>query len=509
MGGLRSFYLRDFPEYYDAMPGMEFIDYIGRAGFFPGIHVMLPIVMWGAWAADKPEWGQLAPAWMRTGLSGLRTLSPEHIGAVLEHIYPDRFRDYMTMLTLGSEGYDADEIWRKKQSGEKVTPEEEKLWLDATARVDGVKGILMQQTGLFRIRPAEFTEIRKEMRLAIEEATGVPISVQEQIDHNYPVTGKRFSDYYKLDVYQQKLLYEWETYRRWQGVTTPLYPSSWQLLDVKIRDYYEAVETIYEDARTVGLYEDGELVRPSIIEANRQWVEGEIGPDQWKALRSDIQGGLAEAVRILGESPAYKDVPKTFEERAVMLEERGIPTPTQTPDQELLYYYYELKPEYKYNWESQRMERDFDTYYAYIDILLESLDGPHRERLLERIQSDWTPLEKLYWNVSREFMRPYRNLRDIVLQQYSPEEIQQIRRYEVAPAAEREALQEIMGPEGDKLISGYQRTLREARQRLRILDPSMDAWLNFFGITTSLLSTEAEVKYEEMRKKYLIKAMIQ
>ncbi len=507
MGGLRSFYLRDFPEYYDVMPGMEFIDYIGRAGFFPGIHVMLPIVAFGA-ATGKPEIGQLAPAWVRTGLSALRALSPQHIGAVLEHIYPDRFRDYMTMLTLGEEGYDADEIWRKKQTGEKLTPEEDKLWLNATNRVDGVKGILMQQTGLFRIRPQEFTEIRREMRLAIEEATGVPVSVQDQIDRQYPVTGKRFSDYYKLDVMQQKLLYEWDTYRRWQGVTTPLYPSSWQLLDVKTRDYYEDLEKVYNEARTVGVYEDDKLIRPSMVEMNRQWVEGEIGPDQWMGFRSDLVGSLAEAVRVLGESPAYKDVPKTFEERAKMLEERNIPTPTQTPDQELLYYYYELSPEYKWNWESQRMERDFDTYYAYIDILLESLDAPHRERLLQRIQSDWTPMEKLYWQVSREYMRPYRNLREIVLREYDPEQIQQIRRYEVAPAAEREQLQEIIGPDGLKLISGYQKRLREARQRLRILDPTTDAWLNFFGTTTSLISTEAKSIYEDLREKYLVESMI-
>ncbi len=508
MGGLRSFYLRDFPEYYDVMPGMEFIDYIGRAGFFPGIHVMLPIVLFGA-ATGKPEIGQLAPAWVRTGLSGLRALSPEHIGAVLEHIYPDRFRDYMTMLTLGEEGYDADLIWRKKQTGEKLTPEEDKLWLDAVNRVDGIKGILMQQTGLFRIRPAEFTEIRKEMRLAIEEATGVSVRVQEHIDRQYPVTGKRFSDYYSLDVYQQKLLYEWETYRRWQGIITPLYPSSWQLLDVKTRDYYEDLEKVYNEARTVGIYEDDKLVRPSMVEMNRQFVEGEIGPDQWMSFRSDMTGSLAEAVRILGESPAYKDVPKTFEERAAMLEERNIPTPTQTPDQELLYYYYELRPEYKWNWESQRMERDFDTYYAYIDILLESMDAHHRERLLQRIQADWTPMEKLYWQISREFMRPYRNLRDIVMREYEPEQIQQIRRYEVAPAAEREQLREVIGPDGQKLIAGYQRRLREARQRLRILDPTMDAWLNFFGTTTALMSTEAKEIYAELRNKYLTKDMIQ
>ena len=469
---------------------------------------MLPIVAFGA-ATGKPEFGTLAPAWVRTGLSGLRALSPQHVGAVLEHIYPDRFRDYMVMLTLGGEGHDADLIWRKKQTGEQLTPEEDKLWLNAVNRVDGIKGILMQQTGLFRIRPPEFSEIRKEMRLAIEEATGVPVSVQEQIDRQYPVTGKRFSDYYKLDIFQQKLLYEWETYRRWQGVTIPLYPSSWQLLDVKTRDYYEDVEKIYEDARQLGTYEDGNLVRPSMVEVNRQWVEGEIGPDQWQSLRSDIIGSLAEAVRILGESPAYKDVPKTFEQRSKMLEERGIPTPTQSPDQELLYFYYEIRPEYKYNWESQRVERDFDTYYAYVDILLESLDAPHRERMLQRIQADWTSMEKLYWQASREYMRPYRNLRAIVLREYDPEQVQQIRRFEVASASEREQLRELVGPDGTKLISGYQKRLREARQRLRLLDPETDAWLNFFGVTTSLLSVESKKRYDEIRKKYLVKDMVQ
>ncbi|KKN54552.1 hypothetical protein LCGC14_0591440 [marine sediment metagenome] len=509
MGGLRSMYLRDFPEYYDAMPGMELIDYIGRMGFFPGFHVMAPIVLFGATVGGKPELAQLAPAWMRTTLSAMRALSPEHIGAVLEFIYPDRFRDFQTMLTLAGQGYDADEIWRKKKQNQPITEEEEKLWLQAVNKVDGVKGILMQQTGLFRIRPDEYTQIRKSMRLAIEEATGVPVSTQEHIDRLYPVTGKRFSDYYRLDILQQKLLYEFETYRRWQGVTTPLYPSSWQVLDVKIRDYYQEVERVYEDARHLGTYEEGELVRPSMVEINRQLVDGVIGPDQWRAMRSDIQGSLAEAVRVLGESPAYKDVPKTFEERALMLEERGITTPTQGADQELLYYYFELKPEYKWSWEAQRMERDFDTYYTHIDILLESLDAAHRERLIQRIQFDWTPMERLYWQISREHIRPYRNLRSIVLSEYTPEEVQQIRRFEVARGVEREELQQVLGPDGLKLISGFAKRLREARQRFRILDPLTDAWLNFFGTTDKLMSAQAKEIYDGLLKQFLTSEMVE
>ena len=509
MGGLRRFYLRDFPEYYDAFPGMEFIDYIGRAGFYPGIHVMGPIALFGATAQNKPELGEVAPAWMKTGLSSLRALSPEHLGKVIDIVYPDRFRDFQTMLTLGEEGYDADEIWRKKEQGVKLTEDEEKTWLRAEARANGLKGILMEQSGLFRIRPAEYEEVRREMRLAIEEATGVPVRTQERIDRLYPTTGKRFSDYYKLDVLQQKLLYEFESYRRWQGITTPLYPSSWQALEIKIRDYYEALEKNSTQSRREGVYEDGELIRPSIIDINRQLVSGEIGPDQWRAMRSDIQSKLAEVARVLGETPAYKDVPKTLEEREAWLAEKGIPLPTYGADQELLWYYYELQPEYKYNWDSQRMELDFDTYYAKIDILLESLDEAHRQRLLDRIQFDWTPMERLYWTASREYFRPYRNIRSVVLDQYTDEQKQQIRRFEVARGAEREELKQLMGPDGKKLISGFNERVREARQRLRYIDPDLDAWSYFFGNTDSFITGTAEDKYNEIKEKYLTEDMVE
>ena len=508
LGGLRSAYTKDFPEYYDAIPGMEFVDYVSRMGFYPGIHVMAPIVAFGT-KAGKPEFGELAPAWIQSGLSALRALSPTHIGKVIDFIYPDRFRDFQTMLQLGEEGHDADEIWKKKKQGIKLTSEEERLWLRAENQANGVKAIWMQQTGLFRIKPREYSNIRSEMRLAIEEATGVSVSTQEQIDRLAPTTGKRFSDYYKLDILQQKLLYSWEALRRWQGITTGLLPSGWQALDIKINDYYQELDKVYSAARRDGIYEDGKLVRPGIVELNRQLVAGEIGPDQWRAQRDNIQSSLAEATRILGNSPAYKDVPKTLGEREALYAERGILTPTAGPDQELLRYYYELKPEYAWDWEAGRNAYDYEIYYAKIDILLESLSAEQREKFIQRIQIDWTPMERLYWQVSREYLKPYRNIRSIVLEQYTPEQRRAIMRFSVARGTEREELQNLVGPEGEKLISGVERKVREARQNLRRIDSTLDAWLYFFGSTDSLLTAKAKEEYAEMSKKFLTAAMIE
>ena len=68
-------------------------------------------------------------------------------------------------------------------------------------------------------------------------------------------------------------------------------------------------------------------------------------------------------------------------------------------------------------------------------------------------------------------------------------------------------IQDAMGPEG-KLISGYQKDLREARIRLRILDPTLDAWLYFFGTTDTFKSPEAEDIYNELVKTSLTPAII-
>lgn len=502
MGGFRRLMLRDYPEYYDAFPGMEMIDFISRMGFYPGIQVMLPISIVGA-AVGKPEWSEVLPAWAKTGFNAARTVSPELAGKTLDHVFPDRFRDYLTMLTLGGQGYDADEIWRKRKTGVKLTEEEEKLWLRAEAKATGLKGILMEQTGLFRIRPPEYTQFRKDGQALIEDMTGVPVDVQEAIQRRYAVTGKRLSDYYKLDSLQQKILYEMDAYQRWQGVTTALYPSTWQMEDVLLRDYYEKVEQLYDDYRSVGIFdEEGKQLAIGITELTQQWVDGVIGPDQWITARAELLTQASAAVREIGKRD-YPDVPKTLDERAARYEERGIPAPTYSPDQELMYMYFDIRPELAYNWESGRMEYDYDTYFAKIDAILETLSGEFSQRLLDRIQYSWNGIEKLYWSISREFLRPYRMVRSVVMEQYTDEQVQQIRRFEVARGEEREALKEIIGPEGEKLISHFQSTVREARLRLRYIDPELDAWCYFFGITDKLITAQGQEVYDGLTKRYM------
>ncbi|KKM04894.1 hypothetical protein LCGC14_1759620 [marine sediment metagenome] len=352
-------------------------------------------------------------------------------------------------------------------------------------------------------------EFLEKSKPVVEEITGVPVDVQEVINRRYAVSGVRFSDLYPLDSLQRKVLYELDMYKAWAGVTTPLYPSSWQEEDRAVMNYYRDVEAMYDDARVSGLTdEQGNLVSPSVQTLNAQMVSREIGPEQWVSMRGDLISKISTAASEIGKR-IYPDVPKTIEEREVRYAERNIPAPTFTPDQELLYKYYELKPEYKWDWEAGRFTFDFDTYYAMIDVIISGLKGPWREQFVERIQYEWTPMERLYWDTSREYLRPYRLVRNAVMMDYDDEQKRVIRRYEVAHGTERKELLEVIDPRtGNKLISQFNADLRGKRKNLRMVSPTLDAWLNFWGKTDKLLTPEAESIYTKLQKDFMTPEMI-
>jgi hypothetical protein len=507
MGGFRRLAMRDYPEYYDAMPGMQIIDFVSRLGFYPGAHVMMPIVAFGTVASRKPEWGEVLPAWAKSTLDLARAVAPEQAGAVIDTIFPDRFRDYLTMLTLGEMGYDADAIWNKKATGAKLTPDETALWLKAESTATGLKGIIFEQSGIFRLRPEEYTKVLKDYKLLIEAMTGVSVEIQEQIESRYPVTGKRFADYFPLDILQQKILNEYEGYKRWQGVTTPLYPSGWQIQDIKIRQYYEAVDQLYVEARTIGKFDAlGNQTEYSINDLTQQMIDGKINPAQWNSRRGDLLTKAAAASTEMGRL-AYPDVPKTLAEREAHWKERGVPVPTYSPDEELLYLYYDIQPEMSYNWETDTMEYNFNLYFAKINAMIDTLTGEYKQKFLDRIQYEWNGMERLYWDVNKEYLRPYNQAKELVLESYSAEQQALIRRYEVARGDERENIKSLPGPDGNLLISGFTSKLSKVRKALRNIDMEMDAWLYFFGITDTFVNSGSETYYKNLTQQYMVDAM--
>ena len=511
MGGFKRLAQKDYPEYYDGNPLATFTDYIGRFGFYPGLPFMLPQVMFGTVAERRAEWGELTPAWFRTGLNIINQFNPNSkaVIAITQQVMPDRFRDYTTIMELTSRGINGLDIWDKLKSGGKLSDQETQQWASATRKVSGIIGAMMEQAAIFRFRPDEYQQYLSNYYKVIEEMTGVSVAEQERIRNMSSVTGKRLEDYVHVDIYQQKLLKDISGYEMWRNNTEPLQPSAWQNENRAVRQFYNDVEELYDNARATGIYDsEGTLQAKGIQALTEDWVAGRITAKQWINGRSDLFSKLAFSIETLGNSEAYKSVPKTIQERAARYAERGITVTAFGPDEELLNMYYELKPERVYDDELGVEVLDFDTYYASIDAIMDSLSPENKQTFINTIQYSWTPMERLYWDVSRQYIRPYKKVYQLYLDKYSTEQQEIIKKIQYSEGTEREELMAITDPRtGNKLYSQFNSEVRSAREALRSLSPDLDSWLNFFGRTTTFKTNAARAMYEEKRQSFLTPEM--
>lgn len=504
MGGLRRFYVRDYPEYADKFqPWASFFDYASKAGFYPGFQFTLPIAAFGG---EKPQYGELLPQFARTGIGALVGLGIPGAKRLQETFFPERFRDYQTILTIGKIAdqrnldIDVRYIWDKKVNDVDLTPQEQQLWDEASRHV-GRMSVLFEQTGLFRMRPEELIEAWKALAELYEELTGVSVEQQEVIRNREPVTGERFSDLFPLDPLDQERINELESMKYWVGLTAPLLPSEYQKVSAKIGEYWHTVEGIWTKARQEGFTKDDGTELPSTQQLHVRFVNGEMSASDYSRFMGDVISEAVVQVRGLKQSEIFKDVPATLDERVAFALEHNLPQPTFHPGQELLWEYYQMSPKLRTD-EEGNLYYDFATYFAQVDALLESMPDAIKTRFLDYIHRDWTPTQKLYWESSREYLRPYTNLREAVIQQFSPEEQSILRTYTHAEGFELDQLRDVKTGTGDKLISTFETMLRDARINLRMMDPQTDAWLAFWGRTSTFRTKNAKLMYADLLAQY-------
>lgn len=494
-GGFRRLWQKDFPEYYDRFPMFtEAMDYIGRAGFYPGPIVSIPMMLFGATTNKRPEFGEVLPPRLETGIDAFMSIFPDDktITAISNIFLPDRYRDYQIMLELNKMGYDGDVLLAKKEDGIEFTDEENSAWANALRKISAFSAI-NQQMGLFRFRPQEMKDAFNLSSKFIEEQSGIPVSVQEWIRRHSAVTGKNMSYYYALDPLQQKALYEIEQVKQWSKMAYPLKPSWLKDKETKVILYYHQLEELSDKSKTEGI---SDFI--SRDEADRRLMNFFAGstsdtmtPVQWVTEQQNISEYIANYGDVLKNDPHYKDVPITLEERIQSYKDNYNMEPVFHPAQELLYKYYEIRPEKKddidLGW-----TYDWDTYFRQIEAIHNALPDDKKQEFISMIQRNWTPMYKMFWNVNREYFRPYRNVRTELLSKFDAEEQSILKRSQVAGAAE---LNEIKTQYGE-LVSNFETAVRNTHRNMRLLNPTLDAWLNVWAKNQTLLTPEAERIYK-------------
>ena len=518
IGGAKRLLNRDYPEYHDRYPKTaEALDYMGRFGFYPGSPVGLFMSMFGA-AAGGPQLGEQVPPLGRTLQGALASVAPENPIAELinEVIFPDRFRNYYIAHQVSTDSiqsslgdYDFETLLAKQRAGTltpeeaqvlqvagdsingsdillkmleniPLTPEEEAAWRRGQRKI-GLWQILMEQTGIFRLQPDERKILRQQSQLLAEELTGVSVSVLEDMRQS----GIRWEDVWGARSPELKTaLNNLELYSHYTA-STSLLPSQLSLAYTRNRHFWNTIQD-----RNLRLREE-------LAEVETRVALGDESIKYWEDKYRDKTQRLSTAIEDLKETPIYRDVPISFEERVDFAERSGIKIAFH-PLEELRAQYYEIELNETYDEELGRTVLDFDRFFAERSAVRSALTPNQLGRFENFINKNDTPLERLRYEIYNRFIRPYNSVRDVTLQSFDPMAQSIIRRSFVAVGDDRAELLEARDESGQQVVADYNARSAQTRESLRQSDPELDAWLLFWGRTQTVLTPQAQVIYDEI-----------
>ena len=496
MGGFRQLQQRDYPEYYDNFKGVsEVFDYGTRWGFYPGFPVAAIMAGWGAKSGGS-QWGELLPPLARNAFVDIpSTVAPEPWERVRQVLFPDRYRDFLiatevSRLDFGDDsGTNGMELMRKKLLGESFTQEEDEIWARA-ARGIAVWSLLMEQTGLFRFRPEEKTQVYRDINEIISQEMGIPIPQLEDLRRS----GLRVEDVFgPLSLEARRRINFLDRGQRFAGGSLALLPSEIGRSQALVNEFWATVEDSNNEARLV------------LLDVERDFLAGRRSYAQWEAAFVTYVEGTGSIIDSLKKTDQFEHVPVTQTERLKVAEETGIKIfPHPLVDLKTLYFDKELGE--VYDEETGQIVKDFDNLFLYRDVITQSLGDKDAQDFQEFRRQNDTPLTALRFEVNKQYFRPYKNLRDVILHQFEPSEQRLIREFlaQIRLLGGKERAEEIRGLEfaqGDTtLIAEYNGRVSKAKQNLRIVDPELDAWLNVFGEAFSFQTAEARSRAEEITR---------
>jgi len=503
MGGFRRLAMRDYPEFYDQFEGFsEVLDQLGRFGFYPGFPTGFLMSVFGA----KTGWmqiGELLPAWPKTMLAGITAIAPDRVDAFFEDLLPDRFRNLLIQRAVSAQGYDGVALLEKQLRGEQLStvrsvdengqeiPSEAEQWAAGRNEI-AIYQILAEQTAILRFNPEERRRIFRQANEILADYYDVPLSFIEDLRRS----GLRFTDFMgPTDPELRQLLQSIEGYSHHTGANIVLQPSLLGQQMLITTEFWDTVRNRSEELLAEFLVVEGEF------KAGLRTV------DNWLLELKRYQDAKASFIEGLKNVPKYSEVPMTIEERKDFALEHGMLEPMFHPIDELVQLWFGEELQEIIDPDTGQIVPDWETYFTRQGVIEQSVGADITGRMKGVISRNATPMMRIYADVVRDFIRPYKKLRDLVLTQFSPEEQGEIKRFLAADTiAQREEQQSLTtqaeGDEGNKLIATYNRRLRTAKENLRTANPELDGWLLVFQEVTTAKTDEAR-RWEQIHRQTL------
>ena len=502
------------PEFYDLFPGYtQTFDILNRYGFYQNILFTAGQAIFGmSDPRRRPQFGELLPPTWASLIDGLGRYLPNHTATKVlsEILFPDRFREYITLVNISMRGGVGKEIFNKKILGQELSDEEQALWDESTRHAFGYQ-LLQEQLPIFRLRPEEQQAFWEAYGQALYDMTGITPEEQENLRR----MGYRVADITGgLSTGQQRFLkqlsedYNW----RWHGTSSPLRPTEHQIILAKIDQYYQEIRTARERLVKGPLVDaEGKVYGYSQTELDNQFLSGERKGDDWSRTSAQSSRSFQDFMIWLAQTNQYGGgtkhaIPLTWEARAAFYQENYGLAFTRHVSEEIVDLYFSLQVQRVRNPETGVMYDDWDTYYAQVDALLEMLDPGMREEFNEHLSKWQTPLQKLHREINHRYFRPYNALRKVVLEtEFTDKEQKLIYEWQATTDhARRKVIQDMTREDSqDKLVSSYRRAVRNLRLAEREVNPQLDAWLLFWNRTDTIVSgPDGQLFYNELLERY-------
>ena len=498
---------RDFPEYYDSLGAagdiLEFNDFLTRFGFYPGAHIGIPVSLF---LGQEMQLGETLPSVFKTPLSSMMAMFPdsESVRWISDHVFADRFRDYMTILTTTKLGGDGSLIFAKMKENKPLTPEEEAIWADARREV-GWYSAGFEQFGLFRFRTDEQTKMYEESGKVVEEITGYTLDQQKWLrQHGYRIWDMVGG----MSPSEQAVLQELDYYN-WVGNVRPLLPGAEQEVLNRVELGWDSVER----------YSDMSLDKK--LSLQRDFLRGSRGPDDYNGALLDTYDSQRQYILAQMEEQLTIPLPSgltekeredfieahslmTLEGRKEYYKNTGKPQPVLHPMRELLNLYYSIELEEITEPETGEKVRDWDTFWALRQSLEDAIPDEYKQEWDDFLSRNSTRMEEVRRDVYATYFSPYNKIWDKILSTYPENEQALITEYlslerRGINLARQQAIKDsVSAKTSRKLISSFRSETSDAKKALRYYNPNLDAWLFYWGRTTSFASPTGEDVYRRI-----------
>ncbi|KKL89232.1 hypothetical protein LCGC14_1916790, partial [marine sediment metagenome] len=149
---------------------------------------------------------------------------------------------------------------------------------------------------------------------------------------------------------------------------------------------------------------------------------------------------------------------------------------------------------------------DWDKFWSNRDFITDAIPEADKGQWETFLARNTAPIMAVWQNVSRTYFRKYDGLWDEVLSTYNEEEQILIEEYLFLERTQQklDRQQEIKNTlsqkDGSALISGFRSSVSAERKALRFANPQLDAWLFYWGRTSTFISHTGEEVFTELSR---------